>query len=81
MSAIPAVMDQVVLDALAAIKDEDWGRVRPLLHPYLRWTGPEGQTVRGRARVLGQLARTPPSGLPVRCELRDGQIYRWAEAG
>ncbi len=73
-------MDQVVANALAAIEGGDWARVKPLLHPYLQWTGPGGQTVRGRTKVLSQLARRPPAGLPVRYELRDGQIYRWVEA-
>ena len=74
-------MDQVVLEVLAAIDAADWGRVKPLLHPYLRWTGPGGHTMRGRAIVLGRLACRPPTGLPVRYELRDGQVFRWVEAG
>jgi hypothetical protein len=74
-------MDQVVLDVLAAIEAADWERVKPLLHPYLRWTFPGGRVVRGRAMVLGRIARRPPTGLPVRYELRDGQVYRWVEAG
>ena len=74
-------MDQVVLDARAAIEAGDWARLRPLLHPYLHWTAPGGHTVRGRSNVLSQLARTPRAGLPARYELRDGQIYRWIEAG
>jgi len=74
-------MDPVVLDVLAAIEAADWERVRPLLHPYLHWTGPDGITVRGRSVVLGQLARRPPTGPPARHELRDGQVYRWVEAG
>ena len=82
VEAVPSGMDPdpVVLDVLAGIEAADWERVRPLLHPYLHWTGPDGITLRGRSVVLGQLARRPPAGLPARHELRDGQVYRWVEA-
>ena len=66
-------------EAIAAIERRDWGKLKPLLHPYLHWTGPDGQITRGRTRVLRQLDGQPPSGLPVRYELRDGQIYRWVQ--
>ena len=69
------------MSAFAAIEAEDWQRVKPLLHPYLRWTGRDGHTVRGRTKVLDQLARRSPAGLPADYELRDGQIYRWVESG
>lgn len=72
-------MDLVVLEAVAAIEDRDWNRLKLLLHPYLHWTGPDGQTVRGRVRVLGQLGDCPPTGPPAQYELRDGQIYRWVQ--
>ena len=74
-------MDQVVLDVLAAIEAGDWTTARPLLHPYLHWTGPDGQITRGRSNVLGKIASSRPTGLPVRYELRDGQVYRWVEGG
>jgi hypothetical protein len=50
------------------------------LHPYLHWTDPSGNTVRGRTRVLAKLHHRVPVGLPASYELRDGQIYRWREA-
>ena len=53
-------MDLVVLEAVAAIEDRDWDRLEPLLHPYLHWIGPDGQTARGRIRVLSQLDGWPP---------------------
>jgi len=74
-------MDQVVLDVVAAIEAADWERVKPLLHPYLHWTGPDGHMLRGRTIVLARITCRPPTGLPVRYELRDGQVYRWVEAG
>jgi hypothetical protein len=72
-------MDQVVLDVLAAIEAADRERTKPLLHPYLHWTGPDGRMVRGRAVALGRLPRRPPAGLPVRYGLPDGQACRWVE--
>jgi hypothetical protein len=50
------VMNPVVLEAIAAIGERDWGRLSPLLHPYLHWTGPDGETIRGRTQVLRRLA-------------------------
>jgi len=78
-AAIPELVDPVVLEAVAAAGDRDWGRLKPLLHPYLHWTGPDGETIRGRVNVLRQLGRWPPPGPPARYELRDGQIYRWVQ--
>jgi hypothetical protein len=72
-------MDPVVLEAVAAIGDRDWARLRPLLHPYLHWTGPDGRTTRGRANVLRQLGDGPAPGPPARYELRDGRVYRWVQ--
>lgn len=58
--------------------DADWPTVRLLLHPYLRWTGTDGLTVRGRTKVLALLREEgPPPEPPAAVELRDGQIYRW----
>jgi hypothetical protein len=71
-------MDAVVRHARRALADGDWEALRPLLHPYLHWTGPDGVTVRGRSKVLAELARTRPAEAPPTCELRDGQIYRWS---
>jgi hypothetical protein len=72
-------MDPLVSDVLVAIRHRDWGEAKGLLHPYLHWTGANGQTRRGRNNVLAYLATTPPSSPPSRFEKRDGQIYRWIE--
>jgi hypothetical protein len=64
--------------AQAAIVAGDWDALRPLLHPYLRWTGSNGKTLRGRSRVLAMLAQAAqPPARAQSIELRDGQIYRW----
>lgn len=69
-------MDDVVRQAIEAIREGEWDRLRLLLHPYLHWT--EGQvTVRGRRNVLERLAGQPGVDPPEDYELRDGQIYRW----
>lgn len=70
-------MDPVVHDAVTAIEHRDWDWLSALLHPYLHWTGGDGQPIRGRRNVLAKLAVEPPTGPPVHDELRDGQIYRW----
>ena len=64
---------------LAAAGQQDSQRVTLLLHPYLHWTTTEGQTLRGRRRVMERLAAGPPPAPPSSFELRDGQIYRWTE--
>ncbi|MVZ99665.1 DUF4440 domain-containing protein [Actinomadura sp. LD22] len=71
-------MDEIVRQAHAALAARDWEAARPLLHPYLHWTGADGRTLRGRTKVLAMLeeaaqAPAPPASV----ELRDGQIYRW----
>ena len=73
------MMDAVVRKAVSAIERRDWDALTALLHPYVHWTRPDGRTIRGRKKVLAQLAATPPSGPPARHELRDEQIYRWTE--
>jgi hypothetical protein len=35
--------------ALAAMVARDWAALRPLLHPYLHWTEPDGAVVSGRS--------------------------------
>jgi limonene-1,2-epoxide hydrolase len=72
-------MDDPVGRVVAALESRDWDAVRPLLHPYLRWTDRTGQTIQGRTKVLALLRRTARTGPPARYELRDGQIYRWTE--
>jgi len=78
-AAIPGLVDPVVLEVVAAIKERDWGRLKPLLHPYLHWTGSDGETIRGRVKVMRQLDSWPPPRRPARYEPRDGQIYRWVQ--
>ncbi|MBJ7604123.1 MAG: nuclear transport factor 2 family protein [Candidatus Dormibacteraeota bacterium] len=73
-------MDSVVRAAWTAIDQRDWDTLKPLLHPYLHWTGQYGQAVRGRTKVLARLALTQPTEPPSDHELRDGQIYRWVES-
>ncbi len=74
--SVPPVVRQV----LAAIRRQDWDGVKPLLHPYLHWTGRDGRVIRGRTNVLAYLGSTPATGLPRQHEIRDDQIYRWVES-
>ncbi|AXK88652.1 nuclear transport factor 2 family protein [Nocardia farcinica] len=69
-------MDPAVADVLDALTRGDYAALRPMLHPYLRWTD-NGETIRGRTKVLAHLAANPTDEPPVAVELRDGQIYRW----
>jgi hypothetical protein len=62
--------------AWAAMEAEEWAELRPLLHPYLRWTDGAAD-VRGRNRVLAHLRDHPTPRPPLEVEVRDGQIYRW----
>ncbi len=55
---------------------QEWGEVRPLLHPYLHFRdGPH--EVRGRSQVLSHLADRPTPKPPTEVAVRDGQLYRW----
>jgi hypothetical protein len=72
-------MDPLVRQVADAIAREDWEELKPLLHPYLHWTGADGGTVRGRTKVLERLKEHPVSSSPESFEVRDGQVYRWAE--
>jgi hypothetical protein len=62
--------------AWAAMDAGEWGEVRPLLHPYVRWRDRDGD-LRGRSRVLAHLREVPTPKPPVDVEIRDGQVYRW----
>lgn len=64
---------------LAKIRKREWDELKPLLHPYLHWTSPDGRVIRGRTNVVAYLASQPITGLPRDYELRDAQIYRWVE--
>jgi hypothetical protein len=73
------VSADVVDRALASRRDGDEEGFRLVLHPYLHWTTANGAEVRGRRNVLAMLAGREVLGPPSSVELRDGQIYRWAE--
>jgi hypothetical protein len=62
--------------AWAAMDAREWGEVRPLLHPYLRWTD-GAVSLRGRTVVLDHLRNRPTPRPPREVEVRDGQVYRW----
>ena len=69
-------MDQIVEDVIAAVRGQDWPRVKALLHPHLLWTDPQA-AIRGRSKVMARLAAGATFTAPVSYEVRDGQIYRW----
>jgi hypothetical protein len=69
----------VVEQAVRAIEDCDWSRLKLMLHPYIRWTLDDGRTIQGRNRILAHLDAGVVTRPPVRHELRDGQIYWWVE--
>jgi len=71
-------VDEMINDALEVAAAGRWEELTLLLHPYLHWTRADGVTLRGRTNVLQWIAsQREPSAPPARCELRDGQIYRW----
>lgn len=76
----PAGHRDPVEETLAALERRDWERLKPLLHPYLRWTTSEGETLHGRETVMARLADRPAAAPPSAHELRDGQVSRWRES-
>ena len=69
-------MTTVVDAVLEAATQQDWARLKLLLHPYLHWNvGPV--RLRGRTNVLAHLAEHAAPDAPADVELRDGQVYRW----
>ncbi len=70
-------MQDVARLAHTAMIAHDWAALRPMLHPYLHWTGSDGTVVRGRNKVIALLHSGPAPPAPTSVELRDGQIYRW----
>ena len=62
--------------AWRALDAGEWGELRPLLHPYLRWHDGD-LALRGRTNVLRHLQQVPTPRPPVEVEVREGQIYRW----
>ena len=70
--------DGVTAASHAALAGHNWSALRQLLHPNLRWTGPDGVTIRGRNAVPAiPASQREPGEPPAAVELRDGQIYRW----
>ena len=62
----------------ALIERQEWGEVRPLLHPYLHFDdGPVARALRGPQPVLAHLREHPTPRPPTEVEVRDGQVYRW----
>jgi hypothetical protein len=70
-------LNDILAVAHAAMRERDWETLRPLLHPYLHWTLPDGTVLRGRRNVLAMLKAAAPPAAPSEAELRDGQVYRW----
>jgi hypothetical protein len=58
------------------VERQQWHDVRPLLHPYLRFTDRD-VALRGRNQVLDHLRGQPTPRPPTEVEVRDGQLYRW----
>jgi hypothetical protein len=58
------------------VERQEWGELRPLLHPYLAFVDASTR-VRGRSQVLEHLAGHPTPRPPTEVEVRDGQLYRW----
>ena len=59
------------------VDQQEWGELRPLLHPYVRYDDRQGTAVRGRSQLLAHLRDVPTPRPPVEVEVRDGQLYRW----
>ncbi|HEY0952735.1 MmcQ/YjbR family DNA-binding protein [Nocardioides sp.] len=62
--------------AWAAMDAGEWSDLRPLLHPYLRFTD-GALSLRGRTQVLDHLRSHPTPRPPTAVDVRDGQVYRW----
>ena len=58
------------------VERQEWGEVRSLLHPHVRFRDGDVEVV-GRSRLLAHLADHPTPRPPVSVEVRDGQLYRW----
>jgi hypothetical protein len=78
---VPSAEEEAATRAYAALREGGPSAVRPLLHPYLTWTRPNGATVRGRVNVLALLETEPLEEAPRVTQLRDGQVYRWDSSG
>jgi hypothetical protein len=69
-------MEPPTAAAWNAMDSGEWGDLRELLHPHLRFTDRE-VALRGRTRVLAHLREHPVPRPPSETEVRDGQVYRW----
>ncbi|HEX6151862.1 MmcQ/YjbR family DNA-binding protein [Nocardioides sp.] len=69
-------LPEPVARAWDLVEQQEWGELRPLLHPYVRFRDGE-HDVRGRSRLLTHLRDHPTPRPPVTAEVRDGQVYRW----
>ncbi len=59
-----------------AMDRQEWGELRPLLHPHVHFT--DGRTrLRGRSNLLAHLRDHPTPRPPAEVEVRDGQVHRW----
>jgi hypothetical protein len=52
-------MDPIVREALDAAAHGDWTVLRLKLHPYVHWETADGDTLRGRNRVMAMLHEEP----------------------
>ena len=62
--------------AWAAMDAGEWGELRPLLHPSLRFDDAR-VSLEGRSAVLAHLQASRTPRPPTSVEVRDGQIVRW----
>ena len=58
------------------VEQQEWGELRPLLHPQVRFRDGDVEVV-GRNRLLAHLADHPTPRPPATVEVRDGQVHRW----
>ncbi len=61
------------------VEQQEWGEVRPLLHPHVRFTDGDVD-VRGRSNLLAYLRDHPTPRPPTAAEVRGGQLHRWVRA-
>jgi len=62
------------------VEQQEWGELRPLLHPHVRFRDAEYE-VRGRSQLLAHLRDHPTPRPPATAEVRDEQVYRWERPG
>ena len=72
---LPELPAQAAL-AWHAVERQEWGALRPLLHPDVRFRDGDVEVV-GRSRLLAHLAEHPTPRPPTAVEVRDGQLHRW----